>query len=461
VKKYILASLIGLLIFLPANGSSQDIAREKLIEDIDTYVKYICQVHADPWRLITEADFKQKAEEIRQRIRKSNEDAIMIFDCFFYLEELAAAIQDGHTGINPPFQQFKGAEPAFPFALKVIEDKVFVVEKWGDDPLPLYSQILEVDQVAIEAYRAKSNKLANTSLEQARDFMFGETFSILLGIYFKQNPPWEIKYKLNNQVQTVEVQGMSVGEYMPLAMQSNTQYREYLIEADGKTIPVLDIPSFSYGEREDYDTFIDEFFKKHKKAEYLVIDLRENPGGSGYWGYYLLDYLVDAPYLITKDFTFKVSDTMRKSGYADKAGELIHKAKNGEYLTVQKDAMQTPHKNSGRFKGQVFCLISERTFSAGVVTAAIFQGNKMGILVGQETRGRVKFCSDPVNMTLPNTKLEAQIPLAIYALPGDNPDRGVMPDIKVTRKIDDYLKGRDKEIEAVKKSIRKQGFNDK
>ncbi len=456
MKKHILGTLIGLLIFLPATGSGKEVAREKLIEDIDTYVSYISQVHADPWRLISGAEFKQKAEEIKQRIQGLNEDTIPIVDCFFYLEELAAAIQDGHTGINPPFQQFEGTEPAFPFSLKVIDDKVFVVEKWRDDPLPLYSQILEIDQVAIETYRAKSSILANSSLKHARDFLFGQTFSILLGIYFKKNPPWEVKYKLNDQVQTVEVQGMSLGEYMPLAFESNTQYREYLIEVDGKKIPVLDIPNFSYGERADYDTFIDEFFKKHKEAEYLVIDLRENPGGSGYWGYYLLDCLVDEPYLITKEFIFKVSDTMRKSGYADKAGELIHKAKNGEYLTVRKKAMQTPHKNSGRFKGQVFCLISERTFSAGVVTAAIFQGNKMGILVGQETRGRVKFCSDPVNMTLPNTKLQAIIPLAIYELPGDNPDRGVRPDIKVTRKIDDYRKGKDKELEVVKKFIRKQ-----
>ena len=279
MKRYILDIMIGLLIFLPACGRGNDVAREKLLEDIDTYVKYISQVHADPWRLITEAEFNQRAEEIKQRIRGLNEDAIPIFDCYFYLEELAAAIKDGHTGINLPMQQFKGTEPVFPYTFKVIDDKVFVVQKWGDDPLPLYGQILEINQVAIETYRAKSNRLANTSLEHVRHFIFGETFRILLGIYFKQNPPWEVKYKLNNQVQMVKVQGMNIGEYMPIAMQSNAKYREYLIEVEGKKIPVLDIPNFSYGERADYNAFIDKFFKKHKKSEYLVIDLRgaKNP----------------------------------------------------------------------------------------------------------------------------------------------------------------------------------------
>lgn len=94
------------------------------------------------------------------------------------------------------------------------------------------------------------------------------------------------------------------------------------------------------------------------------------------------------------------------------------------------------------------------------MAAAIFQANRMGISVGQETSGRIKFCSDPVHMTLPNTKLEAKIPLAIYALPGGNPDRGVMPDIEVNRMIDDYKKGIDIEMEAVIRLIRKQRYID-
>jgi len=48
--------------------------------------------------------------------------------------------------------------------------------------------------------------------------------------------------------------------------------------------------------------------------------------------------------------------------------------------------------------------------------------------------------------------------LAIYTLPGENPDRGVIPDIKVTRSIDDYQLGQDIELEKVKELI-KQDLN--
>ena len=102
------------------------------------------------------------------------------------------------------------------------------------------------------------------------------------------------------------------------------------------------------------------------------------------------------------------------------------------------------------WKGKAFLLISENTFSAGVVFAAVFKANRMGVVVGQETSGRVRFGSDPVTITLRNSKLTGSIPLAIYTLPGENPDRGVIPDIKISRSIDDYQLEQDKELEKIK-----------
>jgi hypothetical protein len=50
------------------------------------------------------------------------------------------------------------------------------------------------------------------------------------------------------------------------------------------------------------------------------------------------------------------------------------------------------------------------------------------------------------------------MPVAIYTLPGNNPDRGVLPDIQVSRSIDDYRLERDREMEQVKELI-KQDMN--
>lgn len=455
MKSLIWSSVVSLLFSLSVMGCSEDQSKNELIEDIDSYVKIIDEVHADPWRLISEESFREKAEELKQRIRGLQEDQISNFDEYFFLQELAAAIQDGHTKINLPDQYFIGKESIFPFTLKMIDGKCFVTEMWGEDKLPLYCEVLKINQNPIQDYRKNCDMLANTSLGHARDLMFEEAFPYMLETLFKEEPPWEVIYKLNGEEKTIEVNGMSMEEYMPIASERNTQYREYSFMVDDIEVPVLDIPSFSHGVKSDYNRFIDNFFEKHKESDYLVIDLRKNPGGDGMWGRYLLDCLTDEPYLVTKEFTFKVSQEMRRSGYTDKAGGLLAETENGEYLTVQKDRMRVPHENSGRFTDQVFCLISEKTFSAGVVTAAAFKSSKMGIIIGQETSGRIKLCSDPMNITLPNTRLAAKIPLAILELPGGDPNRGVVPDYQIQYKFDDYRTGRDLEIEKVKELISK------
>ncbi len=77
----------------------------------------------------------------------------------------------------------------------------------------------------------------------------------------------------------------------------------------------------------------------------------------------------------------------------------------------------------------------------------------MGTVVGQETAGRVKFCSDPVHLELPRTGLTVSIPVAIYALPGSSPDRGVIPDIVVDVTLADLRQGRDRVIDAVRERL--------
>ena len=149
---------------------------------------------------------------------------------------------------------------------------------------------------------------------------------------------------------------------------------------------------------------------------------------------------------------------LRESIYAGKAGNQLQYTKNGKYLDVVNHQMRAPHKTLSKFKGKTYLLISENTFSAGVVFAAVFQASQMGVVVGQETSGRVCFGSDPVTITLPYSKLQGSMPLAIYQLPGNNPDRGVIPDIQVSRSIDDYRLQRDKEMEKIKELI-KQDMN--
>ncbi len=54
---------------------------------------------------------------------------------------------------------------------------------------------------------------------------------------------------------------------------------------------------------------------------------------------------------------------------------------------------------------------------------------------------------------MPNSQLYVWIPVAILALPGSNADRGFLPDVEVEYTMEDYLSGRDKDLEKVRELI--------
>jgi C-terminal processing protease CtpA/Prc len=270
---------------------------------------------------------------------------------------------------------------------------------------------------------------------------------------FEKHSPWKIRFKDGNLVKIITVSGIT-GEKLHQEFSHPQVYKEYSIDVHGEDTPVLDIPNFFYGQFQNYRYFIDEFFQKHSEKKHLVIDLRGNPGGNGTWGYYMLDFLTDSPYRIIDVFDFRVSDTFRQSSYRNKAKNSLKGALTGSYIPSDAQKMRVPRKNRQKFKGNSFLLISHTTNSAGVVAAAIFQHSRMGSVIGQETAGRLKFCSDPVTKKLPHTGLEFNIPVAIYALPGENPDRGVIPDIIIKYTPEDLINKRDIEMEKVRELIK-------
>ena len=433
----------------------KNINKEALIEDIRSYEAYISKAHANPYRLITKNEFDDQIDDLIDEILKIDQETISRLDCYFYLQKLAARIQDGHTRIYPSSRIFSGKDNVFPLKLRMIDGKVYVIDRHNSATVPRYSSILEINQVPIDTLFKECSQLFPTSMEHAKWYYFEEYFNILLTKYFKIKPPWKIKYKIGSKTIYTDLNAVTLSEFNNAINHHDTKYSKYSIRIQDEEIPVLILPNFSYGRAESYQHFIDSFFSKYAETQYLIVDVRENRGGSGYWGYYLLDNFTLSDYQVAKSFVFKISETMRKSIYARKAGNNLSDAKNGEYIEAVNHRMRVPHKTAKKFNGKVFLLISEKTFSAGTVFAAVFKANDFGIIVGRETAGRERFCSDPVAVKFSNCKLKGSIPVAVYTLPGENPNRGVIPDIVVAPTIDDYRLGKDVDMEKVKSLIQK------
>jgi hypothetical protein len=486
----IVAYIVGLLQEPPSNplvktkdeGFDPDftITKSELMQDIDFYVFKISEVHGNPYRLISEDDFIAKAESIKERIRSHNVSEFKVFDCYYLLQELAVSIRDGHTRMEPPSKWEESVASVFPLEITPVGDRIFVSENLGENEVPDRAEILSVNGIPIRQMISETMKFVDGTLSHYKMVKWSSNFGLFLHTYFKMEPPWSVTFRHNDVESTKEIEGLGIEE---LQKESGDRraYSESFFEVDDETFPVLKLPSLSYGRKEDFEEFIDEFFKRHGDKRYLVIDLRQCPGGNGTWGYYVMDHLRDSPYKVG-EISHKVSEpyrgliryllhsqyhkkriprfmwwmpfykiSQRGSSYS-KVYENVFNADLGAYTEVPVK-YHHPRKFNERFKGTVFLLISHRTFSAGVVFASAFQYNEMGTVVGQETGGRLDFLSDPLFLELPNSKLRAKIPVATLVLPGEDPDRGVIPDVKVEYALEDYVNERDKDLEAIKELI--------
>jgi len=456
------------------------ITKSELMQDIDFYVLKIGEVHGNPYRLISEDDFIAKAESIKERIRSHNVSEFKAFDCYYHLQELAASIRDGHTRIEPPSKWEESTASVFPLEVTPVGDRIFVGENLGENEVPDRAEILSVNGTPIRQMISETMKFVDGTLNHYEMVKWSSHFGLFLHTYFKMEPPWNVTFRHNDIESTKEIPGFDRGELQGESGDRRA-YSESSFIVDGETFPVLKLPSLSYGRKEDFEEFIDEFFNRHGDKRYLVVDLRHCPGGNGEWGYHVMDHLTDSPYKIG-EISHKVSEPYRDlirywlhSQYHEKRiprfmwwmpfykisqrGSSYSKVYNnvfnadlGAYTEIPVKYHQ-PRKLQKRFEGMVFLLTSHKTFSAGVVFASAFQYNKMGTVVGQETGGRLDFLSDPLVLELPNSKLRAKIPVATLVLPGEDSDRGVIPDVKVEYTPEDYVNERDKDLEAIKELI--------
>jgi hypothetical protein len=451
--------LFGLVVLLwatssmcTAQRSDPSVTERGLLEDLNFLAKKMDEVHADPYRMISQQEFESSIRRINQAIKQQAQNRFSLLDSYYVLQEAAALIQDEHTSMVIPNKALERSSDYFPFKIRAVDGRIYIEESLGEAEIPRMAQLLQINGKDAESLRKESQRFLNFPLPHAKDMTFGPAFASLLTAYFDLKAPWEIRYRIGMTEKTIASEGISL-ETSVRANSIPGQYKSYMIKCGGSEIPVLDIPNFAYGRFEDYRKFVDNFFQENLDKEAIVIDIRRNPGGNGTWGYYLMDHFAKEPYPILERFDFKVSREFKDSGYASKAGDIARRAKNGTYIPIAGGRIHSPEYQGEKFNGKVFLLTSRATNSAGVVAAAIFQNSQMGTIIGQETAGRIEFSSDPIFITLPHSKLRLKVPVAVYALPGADPDRGVAPDVSIRYSIEDLREGRDKEMEYIRKLL--------
>ena len=204
-----------------------------------------------------------------------------------------------------------------------------------------------------------------------------------------------------------------------------------------------------------FKSFCEKTFRriKNEQIKELIIDIRNNGGGSSSLCKELMQYISKVPFAILDSTFVKISKELVSRNYFDWLDSA--EVKIG---TVKKFSEKTKiqlRDNPLRFTGNCYLLTNGRTFSSAVIFASAFQCYNVGKIIGSETRGVTVNYGDLYRFYLPNTGLDIHVSTKkfYYACGVDN-RRGVIPDFVVENTFDDAKENRDRVLEFTLNLIR-------
>ncbi|MDR7131972.1 hypothetical protein J2X69_004338 [Algoriphagus sp. 4150] len=241
--------------------------------------------------------------------------------------------------------------------------------------------------------------------------------------------------------------------------------------ATGKDDPAFEV----------YVSYIDSVFNvlDQKKIPNLIIDVRNNPGGS--------DPTFEQPVMYLSDDNFKENleahiifdpKTIPYDNYfwgvsTSERIDSLTLAAGMEFLEDYFDDFQggkshqndkynpVYHPKSPAYKGKVYLLINENVASAASHFASLVKAYARNvIIVGVETVGGYYVHNGHIALVyeMPNSEIKTKFSI-VYVVQDaperpDQPDgRGIIPDYEVWPQLDDFLKQKDTQMEFVLKHI--------
>ncbi len=417
---------------------------KELYSDFDLMVNALKEAHAGLYWYQSVATFDSLCAQERAKIK----DDMHSYDFFRIASKIVTATKEGHCRIGSSKdigKYFNEKALIPPIIVKVLDQKVYILND-------------------IEHHRTKGKiltKINGTSIDSIIETLFSYSPRCADGFiktgklrytidysglayyytdYFANTSTYTLEL-LNTktyQTETIKVKSLSSRAFRvigsAIAYPDFQQPIELKIDTN-KKIAQLSIHSFRHtyydkdgNEDKAFNIFtgkIDSVFeaiRSHNITD-LIIDVRQNGGGTEGYEDYVFSYLTDKNYVKYKyvqanslSFSF-LNHTQHKTPEAQQAFEEdmqneFRLEKDGRYLR-RADFMKVEPPKDIPFKGNIYVLISGKTYSGGAEFAGLLKAKTNAIFIGEETGGGFygQTSGFGLTLTLPNTKISIRIPL--------------------------------------------------
>ena len=441
---------------------------KQISEDIDYFIKSVEEVAPFPYMNADSITIQALTKELKKKGDRMGNELYLDF------MRLSAAFNVGHIYTFPPEamldEAIKNGDQFFPLFLKKNQGN-WEIMGIIDNALPeknIGDKVTKINGMEMnEIIKQIQPLLAD---DGNSDEMIGNSLPFLLWAVKIGNPfSAEIIHKESGLSEVVQLQGTNdLSKYRSQRpTNENEKLDDYItFEILDKNIGFIDAKSFYFVQNNKitkaFDKELESYFAQlnEKGVANLIIDLRENGGGSGYPAEAILQKIAHKPYQQEGGSTMRVSAQFR--AFIDNLPRPIRLiAKKGQmknfYLhpigtnVKEENKPSLPKKVKNRFNGQVYVLIGPNTHSAAMMMANAIEDFDLGILVGEPTKSIPRELSNALPLKTPNTKVAFVVPATLFTrASGDaNNYEPVKPDVLIETAPEDVQLKRDPVMQYV------------
>lgn len=409
-----------------ADKFSKVYTAEEYLEDLDELADRLIKTHPNVFKFITEPDFRNLVKEKKNQITAETTFAEFIWHC----DEIIASINCSHTSVSGFYyeQDMLPTALSFPLQTRWINDQLFITDPMNNgSKVQTKAEITSINGVpTMELVKEIYKHLPSQGyIETTKRHLFNVWSTCFI--------PYALDFP---DLYTVTIKGISKPIVLNKAQEKRIMHNDPSIQTCANNLcldflhqdstAILTINSFNYykfsNSYQYFKDFIDTCFQEinSKNSKNLIIDVRQNGGGSQSASIHLLRYLVDEPFTYYSKAEFE-----------------------GKKEKIEGEESVSPYEN--RYDGNLYFLIDGVGNSTTGHFMSIAKVLKLGTIIGEEL-GSNQFCSaGGKTFRLSNTKLIYNVADNTHvSMATSLPDEtGILPDIFVTQSIEDYLNKKD------------------
>ena len=474
------------------------LSTEKLKQDVDFAYKKLQKLHPNLYWYISKDQLDYKFDSLKTSITKSLKPS----DFYLKLAPVISDIKEGHLRLVPlekkltrketkKLKNQKGLLGRFNYVIK--EEQLFI----KDNPdkvanLKTGTEILKINDIPVSYILKKYKPLVTSDGENTtyHKYSLARRFSTFFTLEYGILDSVKIETQLKDSIQTLVLKReiktkqekkkekkdqkltkeKKTKDYNPVTKSFNRNLQ--FLDKDS-SIALIKIKTFS-------GTYSRKFYKesfatlKKAKTQYLILDVRDNLGGSLAEINNLYTYFAKEKFKFINDIEVSSKTSLLSANYVSNfpfyikpialAGYPIFaltslasvKKVENKYFLKEFFASKKPKKDA--FYGKTYILINGSSFSASSIISAKFKNDGLANLVGEETGGANDGTVAGIYATekLPNSKMK--LPIGLFLIQPNieytNTKKGVTPNVEILPDLKDIFERKDIQLNWILNDIK-------